>query len=204
MGKWWSWTQSDVLVTQCSFGIWYRNHKESMKWCDLIGSGGPEPQALNLIWTSYVFCWSIHVFLRRDDIAQASWRRNEVNWQHGMPSDIIYAYVRKGVMLDRLDMTLLLNNESLDNRLWWYRKTEFGRIFWTSDESKSFKNKMFEVLSGRMLLDRGIKGFAWCGDDSFLLIMKLLVKILHGHGRKHSYGACGCRWRSTQWSIAHV
>ena len=131
------------------------NHEESMKWCDLIGPGGPEPQALNLIWTSHVFCWSIHAFLRRDAICTISRRRfdgdSEVSWRHGMPSDIIYAYIRKCAMLDRLDMTLLLNSESLGNRLWWK----------TSDGSKSFKNSMSEVLPGPMLLG----GFVWCEND---------------------------------------
>ena len=44
---------------------------------------------------------------------------SEVKWQHGMPSDIINAYIRKGVMLDGLDMTLLMNSESLSDRLLW-------------------------------------------------------------------------------------
>ena len=82
-----------------------------------------------------------------------------INWRHGMLSDIIYAYIKKGVMFDSLDMTLLLNNKSLNNRFWWYRKTEFERIFWTSNEFKSFKNNMFEVLSNRILLGREIKDF---------------------------------------------
>ena len=176
-----------------------------MKWYDLIGSGGPEPQALNLIRTSYGLMWSfswdaICTMLRRRHDGDS-----EVNWRHGMSSDIIYAYSKKGVMLDKPHVTFLLNNESLNNRLWWHRKTEFGRIFWTSDGFKSFKNNMSEVLPGRMLLGRGIKGPAWCGDDSFLLVMKLFVKVLHGHDRKHSHDACGLvRWRLTQWSIAHV
>ena len=168
MSEWWSKTQSIVLVIQWSFGIWYRNHKESMKWCDLISPGDPEPQALNLIqtsWTSHVFCWSIYVFLRRDAICTMLRRRldgdNEVNWRHAMPSDIIYAYSRKGAMLDRLDMTLLLNNESLGNRLWWYRKMKPRHTFWkTSDESKSFKNNM-SVLPGRMLLLTGRMRSLW-------------------------------------------
>ena len=71
---------------------------------------------------------------------------SEVNWRHGMFSNIVYAYIRKGVMLDRFDMTLLLNNEFL-------RKT--------SNESKSFKNNIFEVLSGRMLFERFIR----CEND---------------------------------------
>ena len=67
---------------------------------------------------------------------------SEVNWRHDMLSNIVYAYIKKGVMLDKLDMTLLLNSESL-------RKT--------SNEFKSFKNSMFEVLSDRMLLKRFIR-----------------------------------------------
>ena len=76
MIEWWSRTQSIVLMIQWSFGIWYRNHEESMKWCDLIGPTGFESQALNLIWTSHVFCscfspQGCHMC----DVAQASWRR---------------------------------------------------------------------------------------------------------------------------------
>ena len=37
-----------------------------MKWCDLIDSNDIESQALNFIRTSHVFCWSIHIFLRRN------------------------------------------------------------------------------------------------------------------------------------------
>ena len=32
---------------------------------------------------------------------------SEVNWRHDMPSNIVYAYIKKGAMLDKLDMTLL-------------------------------------------------------------------------------------------------
>ena len=90
-----------------------------------------------------------------------------------MLSNIVYAYVKKGVMLDRLDMTLLLNSESL-------RKT--------SDGSKSFKNSMSEVLPGRMLLGRRIKGLI--RNDSFLLVMEFLVKVLHEHDKEYNHDAC--------------
>ena len=106
---------------------------EIQKWCDLIGPDGPEPQALNLIRTSHGLMWVCWWLSPLRCQSTKSRRRpdgdSDVNWRHGMPSDIIYAYIRKGVMLDRLDMTLLLNNESLGSRLWWHRKTEFGRFF---------------------------------------------------------------------------
>ena len=35
---------------------------------------------------------------------------SEVNWRHNMLSNIVYAYIRKDVMFDKLDMTLLLNS----------------------------------------------------------------------------------------------
>ena len=63
MSVWWSKTQFIILMIQCPFEIWYRNHEKFMKWCDLINSGDLESQTLNLIQTSYVFCWSIHIFL---------------------------------------------------------------------------------------------------------------------------------------------
>ena len=43
---------------------------------------------------------------------------SKVNEQHNMSSNIIYAYIRKSVMLDKLDIMLLLNSEFLSNRLW--------------------------------------------------------------------------------------
>ena len=63
----------------------------------------------------------VYAFFRRDAIYTMFRRRlnddNEVNWRHDMSSNIIYAYIKKDVMLNKLDMTLLLNNESLSNRL---------------------------------------------------------------------------------------
>ena len=47
---------------------------------------------------------------------------------------------------------------------------------------------MFEVLSGRILFDRGIKNLV--RNDSFLFIMKFLVKILHKYDKKYSHNAC--------------
>ena len=99
-----------------------RNHKKFMKWCDLIDSNDLESQALNLIWSSHVFCRSIYAFLRRDVIYTISRKGlhgdSEVSWRHDMSSNIIYTYIKKGAIFDRLNMTLLLNNESLNNRLW--------------------------------------------------------------------------------------
>ena len=82
---------------------------------------------------------------------------NEVNWRHDMPSNIIYAYIKKGAMLDKLDITLLLNSKFLGNRFWWYWKMKFERIFWTSNEFKSFKNSIFEVLPSRMLFKEFVR-----------------------------------------------
>ena len=47
---------------------------------------------------------------------------------------------------------------------------------------------MFEVLSDRILLDRGIKNLI--RNDSFLLIMKFLIKILNEYNKKYNYNAC--------------
>ena len=75
---------------------------------------------------------------------------SEVNRRRDMFSDIVYVYIRKGVMLDRSHMTLLLNNEFMSNR----KNMKPRRTFWkTSHELKSFKNSMFEVLPGRMLFE---------------------------------------------------
>ena len=158
MSEWWLKTQFIVLVIQCSFEIWYRNHKKSMKWCDLIDSNGSEPQTLNLIRTSYDLMWVCWWFSPLRYQSTKSRKRfdgdNDVNWRYGMPSDIIYAYIKKGAMLDKLDMTLLLNNEFLSNRFWWYRKMKSRRTFWkTSDELKSFKNSISEVLPVSLIVD---------------------------------------------------
>ena len=50
---------------------------------------------------------------------------NEVNWRHGMPSDIVYARTNEGTMLDRLDMMLLLNSESMGDRFYDNEKNGF-------------------------------------------------------------------------------
>ena len=49
---------------------------------------------------------------------------------------------------------------------------------------------MFEILSNRILFDRGIKDFIRYENDLFLLIMKFFIKILYKYDRKHSYNAC--------------
>ena len=176
-----------------------------MKWCDLIDPDSLEPQALNFIRTSYdLMCFSSW------DVTYTMLRKrldgdNEVNWRHDMFSDIIYAYFRKGVMLDNFDMTLLLNSESLSNRFWWYRKMKPKHTFWKiSNGFKSFKNNMFEVLSGRILFDRGIKNLV--RNDSFLFIMKFLVKILHKYDKKYSHNACNLvtSLELIQWDIAYI
>ena len=43
---------------------------------------------------------------------------NEVNRRRDMSSNIVYIYIKKGVMLDKSHVTLLLNNEFINNRLW--------------------------------------------------------------------------------------
>ena len=42
---------------------------------------------------------------------------SEISWRYDIFSNIIYVYIKKSVMLDKLDMTLLLNNKFLNNRL---------------------------------------------------------------------------------------
>ena len=145
-------------MIQCPFEIWYHNHKKFMKWCDLINPDDFEPQTLNLIRTSHnLMCdWVIKCTKSRKRLDGDS----EVSWRHVMSSNIVYTYIKKDAMLDKLYITMLLNNESLSNRLWWHRKTEFKRIFWTSNEFKSLKNNIFEVLPSRMLFDREIKDSA--------------------------------------------
>ena len=41
----------------------------------------------------------------------------DINWRYNMSSNIIYIYIKKGVMLDKSHMTLLLNNKFISNRL---------------------------------------------------------------------------------------
>ena len=131
-----------------------------------------------------MFCWSIYVFLRRDVIYMISCKRfdgdNGINWRYDMFLNIIYACIKKGVMFNKLNMTLLLNNKFLGNRLWWK----------TSNEFKSFKNNMFEILSSRMLLGREIKDLIRCENNWFVFIMKFFVKILHEYDKKYNYNAC--------------
>ena len=78
-------------------------------------------------------------------------------------------------MLDKFDITLLLNNEFLNNRL--------------SNEFKSFENNIFEILSSRILLDREIKNLIRYKNNSFLFIIKLFIKILYKYNKKHNYNA---------------
>ena len=166
-----------------------------MKWCDLIDSGDPEPQTLNLIRSSHDLMWVCWwLSLLRCQNTKSRKRLiddSEVNWRYNMASNIIYAYIKKGVMLDRFNMTLLLNNKSLNDRFWWYQKMKPKRTFWkTSNESKSFKNNISEVLSNRMLFDWRIKNLAWCENNSFLFIIKLFIKILNEYNKKHNYDTC--------------
>ena len=85
---------------------------------------------------------------------------SEINWQHNMSSDIIYAYIRRGAMLDRLDMTLLLNNESLSNRLWWYRKNELSeRLRMDPNRSKTACSRFCRIAC---CLRCAISCFSYC------------------------------------------
>ena len=78
---------------------------------------------------------------------------SEVNRPHGMLSNIVYACINEGAMLDRLDMMLLWSSESMGDRFYSSEKTDLRRIFQAGNQSKSFKNSMSEVLSDRMLVD---------------------------------------------------
>ena len=128
---------------------------------------------------------------------------NKVNWRHDMSLNIIYAYIKKNVMFDRSHVTLSLSLWAIDFD--YIEKMKFKHTLQTSNEFKSFKNNMFEVLSNRMLFNRRIKDFIWCENDSFLFIIKLLIKILYKYDKKHNYDACDfIKWRLIKWSIAHI
>ena len=72
---------------------------------------------------------------------------SEINWQYNMPSNIIYAYIKRGAMLDKLDITLLLNNKFLNNRLWWYRKNELSeRLRMDSNRSKTTCSRFCRIV----------------------------------------------------------
>ena len=68
-----------------------------------------------------------------------------------MLSNIVYAYISKGAMLDRFHITLLLNNELLSNLLI-ITKNEFETHLSDRNQFKSFKNSMIEILPHRMLI----------------------------------------------------
>ena len=80
---------------------------------------------------------------------------SEINWRHDMPSDIVYARINEGAMLDRPFVTSLSINELMSNRLFHNEKTDLRRIFQAGNQSKSFKNNMSDVLPDRMLILTG-------------------------------------------------
>ena len=43
-------------------------------------------------------------------------------------------------------------------------------VLQTSNEFKSFKNSIFEVLSSRILFNREIKSFIYCENNLFFLL----------------------------------
>ena len=77
---------------------------------------------------------------------------NEILWRYEMLSNIIYAYINKSVIFDKLDMMLLINNEFISDRFYNSEKTNLSRIFQIENQFKSFnKNNIFEVLLNRIL-----------------------------------------------------
>ena len=92
---------------------------------------------------------------------------SEVNWRYNMPSNIVYAYIKKGVMLDKLDITLLLNSESLSNRLWWFRKTEFERNF--------LNIEWIQIVQKQHIRCFVESHTAWSGNQGFYLMWRWLV-----------------------------
>ena len=46
-----------------------------------------------------------------------------------MFSNIVYAYINEGVIFDRLNVMLLLNNEFMNDRFYDSEKTDLRRIF---------------------------------------------------------------------------
>ena len=69
-----------------------------------------------------------------------------------MLSNIIYVYINKSVIFDKLDMMLLISNKFISDRFYNSEKTNLSRIFQIENQFKSFnKNNIFEVLLNRIL-----------------------------------------------------
>ena len=60
-----------------------------------------------------------------------------------MLSNIVYKYINKNDMLDKLDTMLLLNNKFMNDRFYDNEKTDLRRIFQIGNQFKSFKNSIF-------------------------------------------------------------